>query len=270
MMFNTTQYKFTKVSQWVTLTFGLLCALCVGSLQWKQFNRLEQKFKAERSSSEYRIEATQLKLQLDVLNQFPKLSYDNLLANLSYLNFIQYFGDSKARKYTGYHLNPDFFRIIVNRDPLFLDIYPYLSASVTLYSGQPQKSVDLIQQALSQIPPKLQTDAYFLWQAKGTDELLFLGKNKDAQQSYEMAAKWASRSQDPTMQAIAARSLQTAKFLSANPDSRRARVASWFNLLTNAPDQLTRQIAKKQIEALGGKIISAENGFYQVRLPKKD
>jgi hypothetical protein len=148
-------------------------------------------------------------------------------------------------------------------------MYPYLSSSITLYAGRPQESVRLLKQGAQAIPSSMQSRAYFLWQAKGTDELLFLGNTQAATQSYEMDAFWASQSNDPQMQAIAQRSLQTAKFLASNPDSRRARVGSWFNILTNAIDDPTRQLAAKQIQALGGKIIQ-HNGAFQVKLPEAD
>jgi hypothetical protein len=46
-------------------------------------------------------------------------------------------------------------------------------------------------------------------------------------------------------------------------------VGSWFNILVNAIDDPTRQLAAKQIQALGGKIIQ-RNGAFQVKLPDAD
>jgi hypothetical protein len=46
-------------------------------------------------------------------------------------------------------------------------------------------------------------------------------------------------------------------------------VGSWFNILTNAIDNPTRQLAAKQIQALGGKI-QLVNGAFQVKLPDAD
>jgi hypothetical protein len=77
------------------------------------------------------------------------------------------------------------------------------------------------------------------------------------------------RLNDFPRQAIAARSRQTAQFLATNPDSRRARVGAWYNILTNAIDDRTRQFAAKQIQALGGTIIQ-KNGAFQVKLPHSD
>jgi hypothetical protein len=88
--------------------------------------------------------------------------------------------------------------------------------------------------------------------------------------SYEMAASWASQSNDPQMQDISQRSRQTALFLSSNPDSRRARVGAWYGILSNdLIDTPNRQYAANQIKALGGEIIH-HNGAFQVKLPKLD
>jgi hypothetical protein len=265
---------FSRVlSSWPQLFIPtLILCLSYGYIARLQFNRLSQlesKANQERSKADYLREEQQTQTSLQVLSKLPTFGFDNLIANWSYLNFLQYFGDDQARPKTGYRITPDFFHVIVDRDPHFLGMYPYLSASVSLYGGQPQQTVSMLQQGINTIPLSMQSEAYFLWQAKATDELLFLGRTQDARRSYAMAASWASQSSDPQMQAIAARSRQTAEFLATNPDSRRARVGSWYNILTNAIDDRTRQFAAKQIQALGGTIIQ-KNGAFQVRLPHSD
>jgi hypothetical protein len=241
----------------------------IAHLQLSRLSQLDRKGDKPLSKAEYLREERQTQASLKLLAKLPTFGFDNLIANWSYLNFLQYFGDDQARPKTGYRITPDFFHVIVDRDPHFLAMYPYLSASVSLYGGQPQQTVSMLQQGINAIPSSMQSEAYFLWQAKATDELLFLGRTQDARRSYEMAASWASQSSDPQMQAIAARSLETAKFLATNPDSRRARVGSWYNILTNAIDDRTRQFAAKQIQALGGTIIQ-KNGAFQVKLPHSD
>ncbi len=251
----------------------IIPAIACGGITLFQFNRLsslEASISETLSKEAYQIQDRQTKAQLALLKQSPTLGFDNLIAGWTYLNFIQYFGDDDARKETGYKMTADFFDIIVERDPLFLAMYPYLSASVTLYGGQPQKTVALLAKGAAAIPPQLQPEAYFLWQAKATDELLFLGNNQAAQQAYLKAADWASRSPDPDIQARAERSRETAAFLATNPDSRRARVASWYNLLTNAVDDAIRQFAIQQLTALGGTVSVDEQGAWQVKLPPED
>jgi hypothetical protein len=253
------------------LTIGLVLVSygTIVQLQLSRLSQLDRKANQPLTKAEYLREEQQIQASLKVLAKMPTFGFDNLVANWSFLNFLQYFGDDQARPKTGYRITPDFFQVIVDRDPRFLGMYPYLSASVTLYGGQPQQTVRLLQQGINAMPPAMQPEAYFLWQAKATDELLFLGRNQDARRSYEMAASWASQSQDPQMQAIAQRSRQTAQFLATNPDSRRARVGSWYNILTNAIDNPTRQFAAKQIMALGG-VITTRGNEIQVKLPQSD
>jgi hypothetical protein len=250
----------------------LIVLLSYGSIANFQINRLSQLDRKDNqplTKSEYLREEQQTQTSLQLLSKLPTVGFDNLVADWSFLNFLQYFGDNQARPKTGYRITPDFFKVIVKRDPHFLDMYSYLSASISLYAGQPQQTVSLLQQGINAIPPAMQSDAYFLWQTKAVDELLFLGRTQDARHSYEMAASWASQSKDPQVQGIAIRNRQTAQFLATNPDSRRARVGSWFNILVDAIDDPTRQLAAKQIQALGGKIIQ-HNGAFQVKLPKAD
>ncbi len=261
------------VTRWHQLLLTVLIILLsygtIVQLQFSRLSQLDRKANQPLTKAEYLREEQQIKASLQLLDKLPAFGFDNLVANWSFLNFLQYFGDDQARPKTGYRITPNFFQVIVDRDPRFLAMYPYLSASVSLYGGQPQQTVRLLQQGISKIPSAMQSEAYFLWQAKATDELLFLGKTQDARHSYEMAAAWASQSSDPQLQAIAIRSRQTAQFLATNPDSRRARVGSWYNILTNAIDDPTRQFAAKQIKALGGEIVQ-RNGAFQVKLPQAD
>jgi hypothetical protein len=265
--------SFQALPKWFRHLLPLLIVVLTGGgivrLQINRLAQLEARANQPQTKAEYLREEQQTQASIQLLAKMPALGFDNLIADWSFLSFIQYFGDDQARPQTGYKVAPDFFKLVVDRDPRFLGMYSYLSAGVTLYAGKPQETVRLLQQGTQSIPPAMQADAYFLWQAKGTDELLFLGRSADAQKSYEAAAAWASQSPDPDLQAIAARSRRTAQFLASNPDSRRARVGSWFNILTNAIDDPTREFALRQIKALGGKV-SVQNGALQVKLPKDD
>jgi hypothetical protein len=258
--------KSLRLGQVLTLATIVLAGSSIIKFQIIRLGHLDSHTQSKQS---YQLEEQKTQDSLKVLSKLPKLGYENLIADYMFLNFIQYFGDEDARGKTGFRVSPDFFDIIVKRDPLFFDVYPYLSSSVTLFAGKPQKSVSLLTQGAAAVPPKLQPQAYFLWQYKAADELLFLGDTAAAQRSYEMASKWAGQSTDPALQEIALHSRQTAQFLASNPDSRRARVGSWFDILSNAIDDPTRQFAAKQIQALGGEIIN-RNGAFQVKMPKRD
>ena len=260
-------FPFPKLQQLITPLIALLTAMLVVNLQWSKFEKTKALNEETQNKAFYLQEEKQIAAQAALLKKIPTLGYDNLVANWAFLNFVQYFGDDKARRATGYRVNPDFFETIVDLDPRFLGMYPYLSSSVTLFSGNPTKSVELLEQGIAEIPEIMQPDAYFLWQSKAADELLFLGNPNAAQSSYEKAYEWASLSDNPDIQAIAIRSKQTAHFLAPNPDSRNAQISSWFNILASAIDDQTRALAISQIQRLGGTVEVDSQGGIQIDFP---
>jgi hypothetical protein len=71
-----------------------------------------------------------------------------------FLGFAQYFGDDSARQITGYALSPDYFEIIVDRDPRFREAYLFLSVSSSLYAAMPERSVVLMEKGLKFLKPQ--------------------------------------------------------------------------------------------------------------------
>jgi hypothetical protein len=71
--------------------------------------------------AEYQTQEKQEKQQLNFLKKTPALGFDNIFADWTYLKFIQYFGDDKAREKTGYSLVPEYFSLVVESDPRFTD-----------------------------------------------------------------------------------------------------------------------------------------------------
>lgn len=207
---------------------------------------------------------------LDTQAKMPTLGYGNLLADWTLLRFIQYFGDVEARDSTGHSLIPQFFKLIVEDDPRFLQAFLMLSSANTLYAFAPKTTVTLLDQVLAQINPKLSDLTPYIWSYKGVDEMLFLGDNKAAQHSYEMAAKWALEQGGKDAQAVAKRNSETAVFLAKNPDSKKARVTAWMSIMENALDDNMRGQAIREIEALGGKVEIAPDGNLLIIFPEQD
>ncbi|MEO1671566.1 MAG: hypothetical protein AAFR77_12395 [Cyanobacteria bacterium J06631_2] len=123
--------------------------------------------------------------------QSSHLGFDNLKANWSYLDFIQYFGDTRARDTIGYNLVPEYFEAINSIDPRFTEAHLSLSVANSIYAGNPEQTIALMEQAIEAVEPESK-QAAFLWTYKGMDELLFMGNKQAAIKSYEMAAQWAS------------------------------------------------------------------------------
>jgi tetratricopeptide (TPR) repeat protein len=219
---------------------------------------------------DYQSQEKEQQLELKILAKIPALGFSNLLADWNYLKFIQYFGDSTAREKIGYALAPDYFTQIVKRDPRFVDALLKLDTATSVFGGYPRKSVALLHQALSLIPLSLKNPGYppyYLWQAKGINELLFLGDFQGAKQSYQMAAKVAKDYPSQASQNFIARTEQTIKFLEHNPNSKIAQIGAWATILGTNPDPRTLKRVIQEINALGGTIVRNSDGSLSVKVP---
>jgi hypothetical protein len=250
----------------------LVASICVGAiagLQLPQLQRLQPKSQIpsiEQIRQEIEAETTRLNL----LKQIPTLGFNNLVADWTFLSFLQYFGDTPARQKSDYRLSPKYFEVILKQDPYFLEAYPYLSTSASLYAGVPEQSTALIQQSLSSLKPNVPPQSYYAWRQLGIDQLLFLGDPSAARSSFETAAAWARSSSVPGSEVTAQLSEQTATFLAQNPNSKRAQIAAWVMVLTSAPDENTQKIAVRRIELLGGKVVRNPDGSFSIQAASTD
>ncbi|HLO89441.1 MAG TPA: hypothetical protein VK203_31140 [Nostocaceae cyanobacterium] len=209
-------------------------------------------------------------IRLTFLRNTPTFGYKNLVANWVYIDFLQYFGDDEVRDRIGYSLSPEYFEIVLKQDPRFLDAYLALSTSTSLYAGLPERSINLMNQGVQFLKPQVPEKSYYVWRYKGIDELLFLGNTPAAQASFTKAAEWASQYSDEESKYIGFASQKTAEFLSSNPDSKLARIATWTMVLENKIDDKTRKRVIKEIENLGGNVVINPDGSAEVKLPKKN
>lgn len=260
-----------KVLNWICPL--LLIAICVGAITYLQSSRLSQltSRNGERmTNAEAQQQVNQTKANLKFLRELPSFGFDNLIAAWTLLQFHSYFGDLEARSKTGYSLSPEFFEIIVERDPRFVRSYIPLLTSVSMYAGLPERTDALLNKGLQSLSPEVDPQAYFVWRYKAVNELLLLGDSKAAKRSYEKAAEWAEISPDTESDEIANISRQTAHFLTKNPNSRRVQASAWLTVLGNAPDQPTRELAISRIQKLGGKVSISPQGEVRVQMPEQD
>jgi len=259
--------------QWFQRLGSALVALlgvgAIAAMQVPQLSDLKRR-SLTPSLDELQQQTTTQLIQLNLLKKFPTLGFDNLVADWVFLNFLQYFGDEPARQKTDYRLSPDFFDVIIPRNPRFLQTYSFLSTSTSLYAALPQRSIALTELGLKSLTPTIPPGSFFVWRSKAIDELLFLGDAKASQQSFETAGKWAEQSPLPGSKEIAQYSQLTAQFLARNPDSRTAQVAAWAMVLNNAPDKRTQNTAINRIQSLGGQVKTKDDGTLQVLPPAKD
>ncbi|MBD0337470.1 MAG: hypothetical protein ICV62_18440, partial [Cyanobacteria bacterium Co-bin13] len=207
----------------------------------------------------------QEQVRLTLLKNSPSFGFDNLVANWAFLNFLQYFGNYDVRSQVGYRTSPEFFEVIVDKDPYFTLPYLFLSTSTSLYAGEPERTVELMAQGLSAMTPETPEGGYRVWRYKGIDQLLFLGDGPGARQSFETAAAWADLATGPEAASVAEASRQTAAFLAENPASRAAQISAWIQVINYTNDEQTQRIAVERIEALGGEILVLDQGQVTVR-----
>jgi hypothetical protein len=246
-----------------TLMVVLICVVAIACLQVPQLDKL-QRLSAAPSRDLLQQQLAAQRVQLNLLERIPTFGFDNVLADWAFLNFLQYFGDEPARQITDYTLSPEFFKVIIKRNPYFLAAYTFLSTSTALYAGMPEESIVLMNQGLAALSPTNPPGSYFVWRNKGIDELLFLGDAQAARRSFETAADWASQSPLPGSAQVAEFSRQTAEFLAKNPNSKNAQISAWALVLENAPDNRTRRTAADRIRALGGQILINADGSIQI------
>lgn len=247
----------------------LLCILGICFLQVPQLNKLKASQKTTSLDTLNR-ELQSEKLRLNLLQKIPNFGFNNLIANWVFINFLQYFGDDEAREKTGYSLSPEYFKVILDCDPYFLQAYLFLSTSTSLYAGKPEESIALMTKGLKFLAPKAPPKSYYVWRYKGIDQLLFLGDAQGAKHSFETAANWASIYPDEESQQVAAISRRTANFLAQNPNSKSAQIAAWIMVLNNPIDAQTEKSVIKRIVALGGQVSITPQGVVQVTSPKED
>jgi hypothetical protein len=247
---------------------AISCAGIIGFLQLSQLDKFNHK--TTDSVAEINKALAAEKPRLNLLHKLPSFGFRNLVADWTFLNFLQYFGDDSARNKTGYSLSPEYFEVILARDPYFFNAYLFLSASTTLYAGMPDRTIAIMEKGLKHTSPKVPFKSYYIWRWKGADELLFLGNPKAAQKSFETAAQWASTYYDAEGQRVATLSHRTAKFLAKNPESKSAQIDAWTMVLNNAFDDHARKLAIQRIQALGGKVFITPEGELKIELPKKD
>ena len=214
-------------------------------------------------------EAQQEALRLKMLKTIPSFGFDNLIADWTFLKFLQYFGDDEARDVTGYNLSQDYFDIVTQRDPRWADIYLFLSTAISFYQGKPETAVNLIERGTSAlaVSPQIHSQSWRVWRTKGLDELLLLGDIPESIRSHEMAADWVQGSPEWSKLAPVFRS--TAEYLRRDPDSVSVRFTAWSTVYAQTTDKLVRQRAKQALVKLGAQVQKDKNGKESFILPPR-
>ncbi|MEC4805502.1 MAG: hypothetical protein SAJ12_05545 [Jaaginema sp. PMC 1079.18] len=248
----------------------LILGLCAATVVTLQLTRVRSRQSAQ-TPQDYQQQVQQQKIRLQFLQQLPSLGFDNLIADWTFLQYIQYFGDDEARAATGYELALDYLDLVLERDPRFLGAYNFLATAGSIYTAQPERTDAIIERGLQSVTPQVPQYSYYIWRQKGINELLFLpDAQANAQKSFLKAAEWASLYEDEQSQFVAEFSRQTAIFLETNPESKVAKVGAWALVLQNTSDELARDRAIEAILNLGGKVEITPEGQVLVSPPQQD
>lgn len=235
---------------------GLALFICLTGIVILQSKQYQESINQLNTPNYLQQEEEQQRL-VNVQKQIPTLGFDNLVADWSYLNFVGYFGDKPARDMIGYKLVPDYFETISDRDPRFTQAYLRLAIANSIYAGNPEKTVALMEEVLQAVSPQ-SAQAALLWTSKGLDELLFLGDTKAAHNSYKMAIQWARLQGNNIDDTFIANNLKTALFLAGDPDTKEAQIMAWSTVLPNIKDHQKRQEIIEKINSFKAEIIELE------------
>jgi hypothetical protein len=241
----------------------------VVNLQTHQLASLKHQSKS-LSKDVLQQEEAKAKAQLSIAKMLPTFGFDNLVADWHFIDFIQYIGDTDVRQKAGYGAAMENLEAILDRDPRFLYAYFYLSSTGSIYAGEPERSVSLMDRGLKSLTPKVPDRGYYIWRLKAVDELLFLGKVTDARNSMQTAANWARQYSSPEGQNVAKLSQNTANYLARNPNSKRAQFDAWNMVLSAAVDDFVIKRAIVEIRATGGKVTISPTGEFKVEAPVQD
>jgi hypothetical protein len=219
------------------------------------------------SAASFKQSEQQEGLRLKMLKTLPTFGFDNLVADWTFLKFLQYFGDDEARDITGYGLSPDYFDIITRRDPRRVEIYPFLSVAISFYQAKPEIAVQLMERGTSALSPQIDPQAWTVWRNKGLDELLLLGDIPESIRSHEMAADWVEKT--PEGKQLAPLFRATAEFLRRDPDSVQVRFMSWSSVYAQTKDKFVRKRAKEALVKLGAQVRKDKDGNETFILPPR-
>ncbi len=210
------------------------------------------------SAADYKQAVQQEALRLQLIQTLPTFGFDNLIADWTFIQFLQYFGDDEARYATGYNLSSKYFDAITKLDPRRVEIYPFLAVSVSFYEAKPEITVQFMERGTNALSPQIDPDAWQVWRHKGLDELLLLGDAAESARSHQMAADWVEGT--PEGNKLTPQFRATAEFLRRDPDSVPILFAAWSTVYYQTNDLLVRSRAKAALLRLGATVQKDKDG----------
>ena len=242
--------KFTKLLSAVSPFIALAGIVVLQGQEYKKSVR-------QLNRADFLAREQELQRSVSWQQHSPSLGFDNLKANWSYIDFVQYFGDKEARETIGYKLVPEYFETLTAIDPRFTRAYLTLSVANSMYAGDPETTISLMEEVINSVDPTSEQAAY-LWTSKGLDELLFMGDKQAAIASYEMAAQWSEFQHEVRPDGLGIKDLATGLEGATELDLKQAQVTAWSSVLVHVRDYDRQREIMSKIAVLQAEISELE------------
>ena len=242
--------KIGKINQLVATFLPFICLAGIVVLQGQEYKRSVQKL----NRANYLIQEQEQARSVAWQKRSPSLGFSNLKADWSYLNFVQYFGDKDARDTIGYKLVPNYFETIAHIDPRFTQAHLKLSIANSMYAGDPETTIALMQEVLDSIEP-ISQEAVAVWTSKGLDELLFMGDKEAAIESYKMAEQWAALAKGDRLEKLTIKDLEEALESTTELELKEAQLRAWSSVLVHIKDHQRQKEIINRIDRIRDEIL---------------
>ncbi len=187
---------------------------------------------------------------LSVGKSLPSFGYRNLLADLLWLRFVQYYGDVKARERTGYEFSYEYLNLITDRDPQFEKAYLFANLAVTYQMVRTDLSEKLLLKGIAHNP-----NSYLIWQARGFLHFLYTGDLNKAAYAFRKNAGLAVAQEGNAKQQWANYWINIARSIELpNVDTRYTRRKIWEEIFNSASDKQTKRMAFAYLNTLGVRV----------------
>ncbi len=189
------------------------------------------------------------------------LGYDQLLADLWWLSFIQYYGDSRARALDHYALAYKYLDLVTQLDPKFVQLYWFSAFAIGCDNKRPQLAAALIERGIES-----NQDNWYLPFIAGINQYLFAQNETAAAKYYRIAAKfpdapsWLERQAaiiEAHMPSLLKEINTWANIYNSSQEALVKRKAAlqlrslWLTVYTTVPSLAAKQRAKSELKALG-------------------
>ncbi len=177
----------------------------------------------------------------EVVENFS-FGFRSVLADYYWLEFLQYFGDTAARKLTGYGANTAYLRLVATLDPQFVAAYAAGGFAIAEAQQQPERALHFMEQGITLNKAKHLPMMWELYHRYAGVAFLY---KKD----YRTAAHYFEQAMQQPGAPIALQAFAAA-FYRASNDWERA-IPLWIDVYSSAPTLDNRERARTQLRRMG-------------------